>query len=237
MPPLTPELVALGFVWYIVFVFSTSCHEAAHTLAAKLGGDPTAASGGQATLNPFPHIRREPIGMVVIPLLSYLLAQWMMGWASAPYDPNWQRRYPHRAGWMALAGPGANFALMFLAGLAIRAGVAAGYFAPPASASFSNVVSFTATGSANFLTTALSILFVLNLLLGTFNLLPVPPLDGSTAITLLMPEGRALSYLDWLRASGFGMLGLLIAMLLFSKVSSFVFDLALNLLYPGAHYA
>jgi len=237
MPQFTPDFLALGFVWYIVFLFSTTCHEAAHALAAKLGGDPTAAYGGQATLNPLPHIRREPMGMVVIPLLSYLFAQWMMGWASAPYDPNWQRRHPHRAGWMALAGPGANFALMFLAGLAIRTGVAAGYFAPPARASFSQVTSLAASGSANFLATALSILFVLNLLLGTFNLLPVPPLDGSTAIALLMPERRALGYLDWLRSSSFRLLGLVMAMLLFARVFSFVFGLALNLLYPGAHYA
>ena len=232
----TPEILALGFIWYAVFLFSTTCHEAAHALAAKLGGDPTAAHGGQITLNPIPHIRREPFGMVLIPLLSYFVAHSMMGWASAPYDPNWQRRHPHRAGWMALAGPAANFTLMLLAGIVIRAGVAAGYFAAPASASFSQVTLLAATGAGSFLTTTLSVLFVLNLLLGTFNLLPVPPLDGSTAVTLGMPEQRALNYLDWLRTSGSGIFGLLIAVLLFGKIFSYIFGFALHFLYPGLYY-
>jgi len=64
MPSITPELIALGFIWYVVFLFSTTCHEAAHALAAKIGGDPTAAHGGQVSLNPIPHIRRSPVGMV-----------------------------------------------------------------------------------------------------------------------------------------------------------------------------
>ena len=59
MPNLTPDLIAIGFIWYVVFLFSTTCHEASHALAAKLGGDETAALGGQLTLNPLPHIRRR----------------------------------------------------------------------------------------------------------------------------------------------------------------------------------
>ncbi len=235
-PSLTPEVIALGFIWYVVFLFSTTCHEAAHALAAKIGGDPTAFHGGQATLNPLPHIHREPVGMVLIPLLSYFVSHSMMGWASAPYDPVWQRRYPRRAAWMALAGPGANFTLMLFAGIAIRAGVSAGYFGPPASANFSHVTSLASTGGSSFATTALSILFVLNLLLGTFNLIPFPPLDGSTGITLLMSERRALSYLGWLQEGGFGMIGLLIAVLLFGRVFEHVFRFALNVLYPGLSY-
>ena len=52
-------------IWYVVFVFSTTCHEASHALAGLLGGDRTAYEGGQVTLDPGPHIRREPLGMVV----------------------------------------------------------------------------------------------------------------------------------------------------------------------------
>src|SRR5574337_1031158 len=128
MPPIRPETIALGVVWYIVFLISTTCHEAAHAFAAKLGGDLTAFRGGQVTLNPIPHIRREPLGTVVVPILSYLFSQWMIGWASAPYDPLWQRRHPRRAAWMALAGPAANFALMLAAAAGIRVGMALGHF-------------------------------------------------------------------------------------------------------------
>src|SRR2546429_4905208 len=63
MPNISPDLLALGFIWYVVFLFSTTCHEAAHALAAKIGGDETAFLGGQVTLNPVPHIQREPWGM------------------------------------------------------------------------------------------------------------------------------------------------------------------------------
>src|SRR5580704_10146729 len=128
----TPDL-ALGAIWYIVFLFSTTCHEAAHALVAKLGGDLTAAEGGQVTLNPIPHIRRSPYGMVVIPILSFALGGWMVGWASAPFDPNWERSHPHRAARMALGGPAANFTIMLVAALAIRIGLMLGYFAVPLS--------------------------------------------------------------------------------------------------------
>jgi Zn-dependent protease len=226
--------LALGVVWYIVFLFSTTCHEAAHALAAKIGGDPTAAKGGQATLNPIPHIMRSPFGMVVIPILSFLLAGWMIGFADAPYDPEWQRRFPHRSALMALAGPSANFALMFIAAIAIRIGLAAGYLRPPyAIGGYADIAMAANSSEPSFVASALSILFVLNLLLGTFNLLPVPPLDGHTAIMLFMPEGAALRYLDWTRKSGFAMLGLFIAWTAFGRIFENIFTFALHILYLG----
>ena len=116
------DLAALP-LWYVAFLLSLTCHEAAHALAAKLGGDLTAFHGGQVTLNPVPHIKREPFGTVFVPLVSYFMGGWMIGWASAPYDPTWQMRYPHRAAWMAAAGPLANFTLAMLAAAASRVAV------------------------------------------------------------------------------------------------------------------
>ncbi len=182
MPDFSPQLLAFGFVWYVAFLFSTTCHEAAHAFVAKLGGDDTAASGGQVTLNPVPHIQREPWGMVVIPILSFLLTRGMIGWASAPFDPHWERRHPRRAAWMALAGPAANYSLMLLAVLGLRAGHAMGWLHRDA-----------ATGQADLATVALVAFFSLNLLLGTFNLLPVPPLDGSAAIMRRIPKALLFS--------------------------------------------
>jgi len=232
-----PQLVTLGLIWYIVFLFSTTCHEGAHALAAKIGGDPTAFHGGQVSLNPLPHIQRSPVGLVLVPILTYILPpHWMIGWASAPYDPSWQHRYPRRAAWMALAGPAANFGLMILAGVAIHIGTMSGYFHMPESAGFTHVTEAAVPGFAGFAATFLSILFVLNLLLGTFNLLPVPPLDGNTGVTLLMSEGTALRFLDWTRAQGLGMAGLLLAWFLFGKIFNFIFRAALAALYPGSHW-
>ena len=234
--PLTPDFLILGVIWYIVFLFSTTCHEGAHSLIAKLGGDSTAFHGGQVTLNPLPHIKREPFGLVVVPIISYFIAHWMIGWASAPYDPEWQQRYPRRAAWMALGGPAANFTLVILSAVAIHAGMAFGIFAIPETVSFTHIVTPVGPGLAGFGATFLSIVFVLNLLLGTFNLLPVPPLDGNTGITVVMGNQMAMRFLNFSRSQGFGMLGLLLAWIVYDKMFPFIFRFALAALYPGSHW-
>jgi Zn-dependent protease len=231
------QFIVLGFIWYVIFLFSTTCHEGAHALVAKLGGDPTAFHGGQVSLNPLPHIQRSTFGLVVVPILTYILPpHWMIGWASAPYDPAWQQRYPRRAAWMALAGPAANFTLMILAGVAIRVGMLSGIFRLPDSAGFTRITEPAVPGVAGLAANALSILFVLNLLLGTFNLLPVPPLDGHNGVTLLMSESTARRFLEWTRAQGLGMFGLVLAWVLFDKIFDFIFRWALLALYPGSHW-
>ena len=205
MPDITPDKLVLIFIWYMVFLFSTTCHEAAHALVAKIGGDETASVGGQVSLNPIPHIQREPWGMVVIPILFLLLNGSIIGWASAPYDPNWQYRHPRRAAWMALAGPTTNYLLMLLAAIALRVGISQGWLTAGAS-----------TGGVAFATNVLFAFFSLNLLLGTFNLIPFPPLDGSSGIMLLMSEKRAQRYLDTLSNSGsYRWIGLLVAFYVF----------------------
>jgi len=216
MNDLTPEKLVIGFISYVVFLFSTTCHEAAHALVAKLGGDSTAALGGQVSLNPIPHIRRSVFGMVVFPIASFLFFGGMIGWASAPYDPLWERRHPRRSAWMALAGPAANFTLMLMAALALR-------LARPF---LFDVVNDKPT----FAGVTLFVVFSLNLLLGTFNLLPVPPLDGSTGIMIFMSENRAQRYLDWIRGNSFAMAGLLVGLLLFGKIFPYVQSLAWKIL-------
>src|SRR6185295_4026294 len=120
---MTGDVLAFGLIWFVAFLFSSTCHEAAHAWAAKRGGDETAYSAGQVSLNPVPHMMREPFGMLVMPWLSYIMGGWMMGWASAPYDPYWARRHPRRSAWMALAGPAANFALALSAAVLIHIGI------------------------------------------------------------------------------------------------------------------
>jgi Zn-dependent protease len=221
MAEIQPELIAMGFIWYVTFLFSTTCHEAAHALAAKIGGDDTAFAGGQVSLNPVPHIQREPWGMVVIPILSLIVTSSLFGWASAPYDPLWERRHPRRAAWMALAGPATNYTLMLIAAVALRLGWAYHWFRI-------NEV----TGRADFAASVLGVFFFLNLLLGTFNLLPVPPLDGSTGIMLFMGENRALRYLDWLRGNSYAMVGLVAAVFGFQYIFGPIEGAAMDMLLP-----
>src|ERR1700730_700949 len=145
------QFFSLGVIWYIVFLFSTTCHEGAHALVAKLGGGAMAFQSGQVSLNPLPHIQRSKIGLVAVPLLTYILPpHWMIGWASAPYDPVWQQRYPRRAAWMALAGPAANFSLVIISALAIRGGMIFGIFRPPEYPGFTHITEATVPGVAGF---------------------------------------------------------------------------------------
>jgi len=231
-----PEQLATGLVWYVVFLLSLTCHEAAHALAALWGGDPTAARGGQVTLNPVPHIQREPLGTVAVPILSFLFAGWMIGWGSAPYDPLWRDRHPRRAAWMALAGPLANVALVLLAAAGIHLGIVAGILSPPESARFTRVVEGATAGYSTGLAFFLSVLFSLNLLLASFNLLPIPPLDGNTAAGLLLSEASARRFAHFSSNPGFTMIGLIVCWKMFDYIFDPVFLMALNLLYPGAHY-
>ncbi len=230
------QMLAVGLLWYVAFLLSLTCHEAAHALAAMWGGDPTAAQAGQVSLNPIPHMRRSPFGTIVVPLISYALQGWMLGWASAPYDPFWQARHPHRAAWMALAGPGANLLLVLAAAIGIHAGIWMGDFSAPQSIAFSRLVSAAPGSTAEGVAMFLSILFSLNLLLMSFNLLPVPPLDGSTAVGLLMSEQAALRFYDFSRQPGFMMIGLLVAWNVFGQMFSPIFLGAVRLLYPGLSY-
>jgi len=226
---MTPELLSLFPLWYVAFLLSLTCHEAAHALVAKWGGDLTAYNSGQVTLSPLPHIRREPFGTVLVPILSFLLSGWMLGWGSAPYDPLWEQRHPKRAALMALAGPAANFLLAFLAVVLVHAGTGAGVFQTPEAMGFTRIVDAT-NSSAEGLARFVSILFSLNLLLGTFNLIPVPPLDGHSTIGLALPEDLFRRWLELVRSPMFSLLGLLIAWRYFYVLFEPVFLFALRLL-------
>jgi Zn-dependent protease len=217
MPELTPRFLTIAFIYYVVFLFSTTCHEASHALVAKWGGDSTAALNGQVTLNPIPHIRRELWGMVIIPIVAFLFMGQMIGWASAPFDPVWERRYPKRAALMALSGPAANFVLMFIGAVGLRT---LAWLKLPGE-------------EVGFLVVTLFAMFNLNLLLGTFNLLPFAPLDGSTGVMIFMSESTSQRYLDWLRESSYARLGLLVGLLAFRYVYAPIDSIATNLLLHG----
>ena len=228
------EFLIAGLVWYVVFLLSTTCHEASHAWAARLGGDLTAFHGGQVSLDPIPHIRREPFGMVIFPLLTYATGGWMMGWASAPYDPLWSERYPRRAAWMSLAGPGANFSLVILAAIVIHIGIWTGFFRSPESVGFMHVVEPATAGIAAGAAMFVSLMFSLNLLLGTFNLMPVPPLDGFGALGVLVSEDLARRIQNFGRSLGvLSMIGLLLVWQVFGPLFQPVFSFAMRALYPG----
>jgi Zn-dependent protease len=231
-----PDLVS-GLVYYVVFLFSTTLHEAAHAWAAMRGGDLTAYHGGQVSLDPTPHIRREPFGMVILPIASVLLSGWPFGFASAPYDTRWAMQHPKRAGWMALAGPASNLLLVVLSLLAIRAGDAFGVFNAPESVTFGHIVVAAHGGVWSGVAFLLGVFFSLNLLLAAFNLLPVPPLDGSGAVPLLLSPAATAKYQHFIWTQrGLSFIGIVIAWKVFDTVFHPIWLFAVNLVHAGVRY-
>jgi Zn-dependent protease len=234
------DTLIVAAAWYFVFVVSTVMHEAAHALAAWKLGDPTAYEGGQVTINPLPHIEREPVGMVAAPLISLFVYQgtFVFGWASAPYNVHWALAHPKRAALMALAGPAANLMLVIIAAVGLRIGLEQGYFVVPDFRDFreierSALVEAAELGTAIGAAKLLSILFSLNLMLCLFNLLPLPPLDGSALIPLFISNEGAAKFRFYASQPAFWMIGMMVAWNLFPKVFNPVFDRVLWLLYHG----
>jgi Zn-dependent protease len=227
--------LATGLVWFLSFIFSTTVHEAKHALVAWKLGDPTAYNGGQVSLSPIPHVRREPIGMLVLPLLTAMTQGWAIGWASAPYDPHWANRYPNRAALMAAAGPAGNFLIAASAFVALRVGLGFGAFTAPNRVTFETIVAG-ASGEANFLTMLLSVLLIQNVFLGIFNLLPLPPLDGAAVFSALLPEPLASSVRQFGSNPMASTLGLLVAWQVFPAITGPIFTFLLKLVHPDAGY-
>lgn len=231
------ESLVLLPLWYVVFLLSVTCHEAAHAFAAHRGGDSTAYLGGQVSLNPLPHVIREPVGAVVVPLLSYLFfgaggsGRWMIGWASAPYDAGWEDRHPRRAAAMAAAGPAANLVLAALGFVVLKTGLSAGLWIPHAAA-LDHLV--TTGAEVSTLTEGLgrfcSVLLSLNVILLFFNLLPLPPMDGASVLAGFLAPARRLR--ERMRGSPMlGLLGLLIAWQVFPYVFGPVYGFVLSWLF------
>jgi len=234
----TPDQLAFGFLQYVVFLLSTTCHEASHSLVAKLGGDTTALEGGQVSLNPLPHIKREPFGMVIVPLLGIAFGTGLIGWASAPYNPLWSQEHPKRAAWMSLAGPAANFSLALIAAIAMRVGLAAGVFVPLYPSPAHIVGAVTQAGAADGAATVLSIFFSLNILLGCFNLIPFPPLDGYGILGLFTTHAGAVRLQELRVKMGvFSFLGLVIAWQFFDRAYPQLFAGATGFFYLGYHFS
>jgi Zn-dependent protease len=187
---------------FITLLISLTFHEAAHATFALLGGDKTAYYGGQVSLNPVPHIQREPFGTVVLPLLALLMSNgtMCMGYAKTPVDPYWAQRNPRKAALMSAAGPMANLLLAAVAFAVL-------YFVDPRDS------------DRNFHIHRVADAFLkLNLLLVLLNLLPLPPLDGFGVVSGLIPASRRL-YSQLLRTP----IASLIVIVLMIKVLPLVF--------------
>ena len=231
------DLAAL-IIWYVVFVLSTTFHEYAHAWVANRGGDRTASEAGLFTVHPLPHIRRSPFGMVIVPLVSFALMGWMIGRASVPFDPRWGHRYPKRQAAMSIAGPAANFTLALIALIVLKVCLSSGIFVPGTSyLHMAEAAGDTQSTPLGALAMGLSVMLALNLILGLFNLLPIPPLDGAGVAEGMSPKTLGRIYEQMRAVPVFQLIGIVVAW----KVIPLIFWPALHAAYrfissgaPGA---
>lgn len=188
-----------------VLIFSVMIHEISHGYVAERLGDDTAKAAGRLTLNPIKHI--DPFGSIILPLLFVLTGSpVVLGWAKpVPYNPfKLFKDFKYGPLKVALAGPASNLLILIVLGLAGRFG-------------------------GDFLSPSLVGLFVfiayLNTFLAVFNLLPIPPLDGSKILPILFPKlGIHLERIGFM-----GIFIVLIFLMLFANVLSYISGFLLHL--------
>jgi Zn-dependent protease len=136
---------------------------------------------------------------------------------------------------MAAAGPGGNFLIAFAAFVILRSGLSLGWFVAPETVSLSSIVEL--VKGPSYVTTMISVLLIQNVFLGTFNLLPLPPLDGSAVLSGLLPERHAVAVREFSSNGMMSMMGLVVAWQVFPAVTDPLFSLVLRLVYPDASYS
>jgi Zn-dependent protease len=196
------DIVIIFF--FIALIFSIIIHEVSHGYMAEVLGDPTARLQGRLTLNPIPHI--DPIGSILVPAFLFIAnAGFLFGWAKpVPYNPYNLNDQRWGEALVAGAGPGVNILIALVFGLIIRFG----HTALP----------------MGFIELA-SIVVLINIMLAFFNLLPIPPLDGSKLLKSILPYKANLAYerLERFLMSGGLLMTLLIFWILFMLFSPFIF--------------
>ncbi len=200
---MTPETTIILLFQLAVLLFSVILHEIAHGLMALRLGDQTAKLAGRLTLNPVKHL--DPVGSFFVPLLLFLSnSPVILGWAKpVPYDPNLLfKDYKYGPLKVALAGPATNFLIALVLGLLMRFGV--GILSPIAVSYLSSIV-------------------ILNILLAIFNLMPIPPLDGSKILTTFLPTRYRLAL------EGVGFAGIFIVLIFLFFFFNFIIDLSYSI--------
>lgn len=195
--------------WIVPVLLAVTLHEVAHGYVANLLGDPTARLARRLSLNPLRHV--DPVGTVVVPGLLFVTgAPFLFGWAK-PVPVNFrQLRHPRRdMVLVALAGPGTNLLQAVIAAFLLQAL----YVAEPE-----------ATTSVVWAADMLKNLFVLNLVLAVFNMIPIPPLDGGRVAVGLLPMPLAMQLARLERVGMFLLIGVIFILPLLGAQLGFDFN-------------
>jgi Zn-dependent protease len=162
----------------VIFFFSVVLHEVAHGYIAYKCGDNTAKAMGRITLNPFSHI--DVLGTIIVPIILYMLGGFIIGWAKpVPINPLNFRDMKRDTLKVAASGPLTNFSIAIALSFIIW---------------IFNMLKFNYTQLGFILIAVLAAGVSMNLILGLFNLIPIPPLDGSRIVSSLLPSEVAVRY-------------------------------------------
>jgi Zn-dependent protease len=221
-------------LWFVVFLFSLSFHEAAHAWTSERFGDSTGRYQGRITLNPIAHI--DPIGTLLLPLMGFMQGGIsMFGWAK-PVETNpllWRDKVKANIT-VSAAGPISNLILATVGFIAIKAMLWGGVVRPRTrveGGQFDLVVPMFGQGDFMVpLCTLLSIFLILNVTLAVFNLIPIPPLDGSHVLESLLPYEMAQAYAQ-LSPLGFILMLALLWLGVFNTIIGPVYMLLFMLLF------
>jgi Zn-dependent protease len=185
---MTPKTIEIVYQ-VIAFLFAISVHESAHAWTASRCGDPTARMLGRVSLNPIRHI--DPIGTVLLPLIAVISHIPMIGWAKpTPVDPRNFRNPVMDDILTSVAGPVSNFIVAAIAVLLLG-------FISLSSPAGRSIVQGVDNGSNSILIPTAGLLFALleiNVLLAVFNLIPIPPLDGSHVLRHFLSDSVRMVY-------------------------------------------
>jgi len=190
-----PQFDVGNLILYLVaLIFSLSFHESAHAWTSDRFGDSTARLLGRVSLNPRTHV--DPIGTLVFPIIGFITGFPLLGFAvPTPVDPSrWRDKVKAEIA-VSAAGPISNFLLATVAFAIIKTLLVIGVMQPGSGTFFTLIM--TAEGQSSLMEPVaklLSIMLVLNLSLGIFNLVPIPPLDGSHVLEVLLPYEMAQAY-------------------------------------------
>ncbi|MEK6407279.1 MAG: site-2 protease family protein [Acidobacteriota bacterium] len=180
-------------IWFIVLLFSLSFHEAAHAWTSERFGDDTGRMQGRITLNPIAHI--DVFGTILFPIISALSGIPLLGWAK-PVQTNplmWRDKTKANI-CVSAAGPISNFILAAIAFIIIKSLIIAGVVFLRGGYYTLVMPLQEEAGFMAPLSVLLSTMLLLNIGLGVFNLIPVPPLDGSHVLEELLPASMAEAY-------------------------------------------